>query len=262
MRRVHAFELEDQPWFPAFLRDAGTAYLRLAADLSGQAEKIGPVIEGALQRSGENRILDLCSGGGGPAVGVAKALGADGHPVQVTLSDFFPSESARAGVEALGDPAIAYDPAPVDATAVPAERPGLRTFFNAFHHFRPDAARRILASAVGAGRPIAVVEVLSRSPIALLSMLFVPIVVLFAVPFLRPFRPAWLPFTYLVPIIPLFILWDGLVSILRIYDEDELLALARAADPGDRFEWRVEQIPMQPAPVPGIALVGVPRQRS
>ena len=27
MRCMHLFELEDQPWFPATLRDAGTGYI-------------------------------------------------------------------------------------------------------------------------------------------------------------------------------------------------------------------------------------------
>lgn len=261
MRRIHAFELEDQPWFPAVLRDAGTAYLRFVARLTGQAEHIRPVIGSALERSGEKRILDLCSGGGGPAVEIARALRRTGHPVQLTLTDFFPSQAARAYLETEGGPGVVYDPRRIDATAVPKDQPGLRTFFNAFHHFRPAAARRILADAVAAGQPVAVVEVLSRSPVALLSILFAPVAVLLAVPFLRPFRPAWLVFTYLVPVIPLFVLWDGLVSVLRIYDEGELRDLAAQADPGGRFAWTVEPIPMPPAPVPGIALVGIPRQR-
>ncbi|MGH0034549.1 MAG: hypothetical protein ACQGVK_05940 [Myxococcota bacterium] len=262
MRRIHAFELEDQSWFPAVLRDAGTAYLRFVGDRTGQADNVRPVIESALERSGESRILDLCSGGGGPVLGVARALREAGRPVEVTLTDFFPNAPARQLVERGGDPASVYEAESVDATRVPAERPGLRTFFNSFHHFRPGTARRILADAVSSGRPIAVVEVLSRSPLALLGILFAPIVVFLAVPFLRPFRPAWLVFTYLLPVIPLFVLWDGLVSVLRIYDEAELRSLAEGADPEGRFDWRVESIPMPPAPVPGIALVGVPRSRS
>jgi hypothetical protein len=163
-------------------------------------------------------------------------------------------------VEARGEPGVSYASDPVDATAVAAERPGLRTFFNAFHHFRPDLARRILARAVETGRPIAVVEVLSRSVLAVVGILLAPLFVMLSLPFLRPFRWAWIPFTYLVPVIPLFVLWDGIVSVLRIYDEGELRALAAEADPDGRFDWQVETIPMPPAPVPGVALVGVPRQ--
>ena len=120
-------------------------------------------------------------------------------------------------------------------------------------------ARRILARAVETGRPIAVVEVMSRSALAVAGILLAPLFVTLSVPFLRPFRWAWIPFTYLVPVIPIFVLWDGIVSVLRIYDEGELRALAAAADPHGRFDWQVETIPMPPAPVPGVALVGIPR---
>ena len=65
MRRFHGVELSDLTWFPPDLREAGNAYLRFAGELFGQPEKILPVIESALDRSGEKEILDLCSGGAG-----------------------------------------------------------------------------------------------------------------------------------------------------------------------------------------------------
>jgi hypothetical protein len=48
-----------------------------------------------------------------------------------------------------------------------------------------------------------------------------------------------LVFTYLIPLIPLCTIWDGTVSLLRMYSAKELLALAHAADPGNRFSWQV-----------------------
>jgi len=256
--RIHAFELEDQAWFPVVIRDAGMAYLRFAAERTGTVESFLPFVRSALEESGEQQILDLCSGGGGPVVGIAHALHEQGCKVSVTLTDLFPSPSAAARLGSAEDGLIRYESESVDATAIPAERPGLRTLFNAFHHFRPEVARRVLASAVAARRPIAVVEMLTRRPIALLAVLFIPLAVLLVVPFLRPFRPAWILFTYLIPVIPLYIFWDGLVSTLRIYDRDELLALARSADPDGRFAWRVEEIPIAKAPIPGIGLFGRP----
>ena len=50
------------------------AYLRFAAERTGQAENIRPVIEEALIASGEKQIVDLCSGGGGPVVRIADGL--------------------------------------------------------------------------------------------------------------------------------------------------------------------------------------------
>ncbi len=228
------------------------------AERTGQSGNLLPVIESALERSGERTILDLCSGGGGPIVEIARMLREAGCDVSVTLTDFFPSDAARSGLEAAAEAGTRYEGTPVDATAVPADRPGLRTLFNSFHHFRPPDAARILASAVESGRPIAVVEVMQRKLPTTLGMLLAPIFVFLSVPFLRPFRPTWLVFTYLIPVIPLFVLWDGFVSTLRIYDREELLDLARRADPDARFDWEVTEVPMPPAPVPGIALIGIP----
>ncbi len=259
MRRFHGVELSDLTWFPSVLREAGNAYMRVAGELTGQPAKILPVVASALERSGENEILDLCSGGGGPVLWMARELSRRRRPVPVTLTDRYPSEGARELV-AVRAPQVRYESDPVDAGAVPAERAGLRTIMNAFHHFRPELGQRVLASAVEARRPIVVFEVARRSPITLLAILPTPFMVLLLVPFFRPFRVAWLPLTYLVPVIPLFILWDVLVSTLRTYTTDELLALARAADPKDSFDWQAEERRVT-GPLRGIALVGIPRER-
>ena len=236
------------------------AYLRWAAELIS-AERLVSFVDSALEKSGETTILDLCSGGGGPILPIVRELSESSQTksVELTLSDLHPDAATRAQVAALADPRIRYVEESVDAVDVPSDLPGLRTMFNAFHHLRPEQARQVLSSAVEGGRSIAIVEVMRRHPLTAIGMLLTPLIVLLAVPFLRPFRPAWLFWTYVVPVIPLFILWDGFVSSLRIYDEEELLALASEADPTGRHVWRVEAIPMPPQPVPGIALLGTPR---
>ncbi len=261
MKRIHAFELEDQPWFPRIIREAGMAYLRFASEKLGQWEHVRPTIDYALASSGEDGVLDLCSGGGGPVMALARGWHEAGRKISVTLTDRYPDPGARRLVAASGVPGLRYDPEPMDATRVPSDREGLRTLFNAFHHLRPDEGQTLLASAVRDRRPIAVVEVLQRSPIAILGILFAPLGVLLLLPFLRPFRLAWIPLTYLLPVIPLFIVWDGVISCLRIYNENELLSMVRRADPEGTFVWRVEKIDFKPQPISGSALVGIPRER-
>lgn len=38
MRRLHLFELEDQAWFPTWMRDAGTAYISKIVELTGMLD--------------------------------------------------------------------------------------------------------------------------------------------------------------------------------------------------------------------------------
>jgi hypothetical protein len=259
MPRRHWFELEDQAWFPAIIRDAGTAYLRFVARLAGQSSRLVPKLRELVERSGSKQIVDLCSGGAGPIPTVVEELAEQGVEVTATLTDFYPNAEDFEHLCAASGGRLAFVRDPVDATAVPPSLSGLRTLFNALHHFRPEAARSILQDAVDDGQPIGVFEIMGRHPAALLSMLFVPIAVMLCVPFLRPFRSSWLPLTYIVPLIPLFVMWDGFVSCLRVYSPDELRELVAGLEGGDRFDWEIGTIPLHPAPAPATYLLGVPR---
>jgi hypothetical protein len=79
-------------------------------------------------------------------------------------------------------------------------------------------------------------------------------------PVVRPFRWSRLFWTYLAPVIPAAVLFDGVVSCLRIYTPDEMLAMGRELG-GAEYEWEsgVEYPAGSPVPIP--YLIGVPRPR-
>ncbi|MDP2309776.1 MAG: class I SAM-dependent methyltransferase [Pseudomonadota bacterium] len=260
MKRSHLVELEDLAWFPAILRDGGTAYLELAVRLSGHAKLLGPKLAEAMKASGSTSIVDLCSGGGGPVRTVLEALAEAGNPVTARLTDFYPNKPAFEHTAANSGGRITYEAAPVDATAVPPTLTGFRTIFNAFHHFRPDVARRILADAASARRPIGVFEIVSREPFTLVALLTAPLGVVLTMPLWRPFRWQWVLWTWLVPLMPLFVLWDGIVSWLRIYDEDELRVLVAGIDAPD-YTWEIGRIRLGSAPAHATYLIGLPVQQ-
>ena len=64
-----------------------------------------------------------------------------GRSLRVTLSDKFPNTAALERARRVAGVEVAE--APVDATAVPADLPGVRSLFSALHHFPPDLARKI-----------------------------------------------------------------------------------------------------------------------
>jgi len=271
VRRLQLIELEDQAWLPATLRDAGTAYLRLSQELGHQERVFAPIVREVLERTGRDRIVDLGSGAGGPVCAVARELARNGRALRVTLTDLHPNEEAfawlaeRARAQSAKDgvpaPEIDWQREPVDAARVPELGPALRTLFNAFHHFPPEVARGVLQSAVDAGEPIAIFEGVSRHPLTIASIPFASVVAALSVPFLRPFRFGWLPLTFVVPAIPLLVLWDGVVSCLRVYDERELRELIASLDSGDRFAWEVRAVAAPPSPVPALVCLGIPRAR-
>ena len=73
----HLIEIHEKPWCPASLRDAATDYLQLTATLANLYANLAPVLDRALDRAGTRRIIDLCSGGGGPWFRLHAALEAE-----------------------------------------------------------------------------------------------------------------------------------------------------------------------------------------
>ncbi len=260
MRRLHLIELEDQTWFPAPARDAGTDFLRFMLNLGNNYAPAVPLLARAVERAGARRIVDLCAGGGGPWQRLLPALAEQGVRCDVLLTDRFPNQDAAAALREVGPRPgeVSYHPEPVDALAVPAQLDGLRTVFSAFHHFPPAAATALIRDAVRAGAPIAVFESTERSAASMASVLLAPIILLLATPFLRPFRWSRLLLTYLIPLVPLLILWDGLVSCLRSYTPDELRALVDAIPEASAYEWHIGTLRGR-APVPITYLISTPR---
>lgn len=258
MRRLHLVELEDLPWFPRVLRDGGTAYLELAERISGHARQALEPLERVLEATGETRIVDLCSGGGGPATSVVDALARRGRAVTVTLTDLYPNVPAFERAAKMTGGRVVGRAEPVDATAVPAELRGVRTMFNAFHHFRPEVARSVLADAVAQRQPIAVFEIVSRELPMLGALVLAPLTVTISFPFWRPFRWSWVPFTLLLPLMQLFVLWDGVVSWLRVYGEDELRELVDGVDTPPDWVWELGRVRLGRLPVHGTYLLGHP----
>ncbi|HLJ30237.1 MAG TPA: class I SAM-dependent methyltransferase [Candidatus Angelobacter sp.] len=260
MSRLHLFEFEDQSWFPSLIRGFMTDYLHFTASLNpGAFEPFSSKVKEVLQQTGETTLIDLCSGGGGPIPQVAKMLAEKEHyDVTVCLTDLFPNLEAFQRIEA-SIPEVKYISTPVDATAVPSELRGVRTVFNAFHHFEADQARKILSDAVKANQGIVILELLSRSFSAGFSVVLAVLLMFFLTPFIRPFRVSRLFFTYLVPLVPLFTLWDGLISCFRVYSLAELNELTSSI-PVQDYRWAMGQLPLKGGPGFVTYLIGQPMQ--
>ena len=243
MRRVHLLEIHDQPWCPRSLRDALTDFLQFALHLGGSYRAVAGLLRDAVARAGARRVVDLCSGAGGPWHALWREI-----PVPVLLTDKYPNRAAAQGP-------VPFHSAPVDALAVPAELDGFRTLFTAFHHFRPDEARAILADAVRRRQGIGIFEVARRAPrdVALIALTWLAVLV--ATPFVRPFRWSRFMWTYLPPVLPLVGTFDGIVSCLRAYSTAELQDLSQGLD---TYEWQVGEARGRWSPLRVTYLVGVP----
>ena len=257
MGRIHLFEFEDQKWFPKFLRDYGTDFLQFLSNKTKLYRPIIPVLEKGLASSGKNTIIDLASGGGGGLLWLNSELLGQYPDLKIVLTDYFPNQSAFEYTKEQA-PNIEYINTSIDARNVPESLDGLRTQFLSLHHFKPKDAQLILQNAVDAEVPIAIFEAQERSIPSILAMLFSPISVLLTTPFIRPFKWGRLLFTYLIPIVPLFVLWDGVVSSLRTYSLKEMQQLVDGLNNGGAFKWEMDRLKSGPGVV--LYLLGTKKQ--
>ena len=245
MGRIHLFEFEDQEWFPGFLRNYGTDFLQFLSNKSRLFKPAIPVLEKGLERDRSDTIVDLGSGGGGGLIWLNEELSKSIPDLKIWMTDLYPNVSAfEFTKQKAGN--FEYVSEPVDARNVPPELKGLRTQFLSFHHFRPDEARKILQNAIDTESSIAVFEGQERSFASILAMIFSPISVLLTTPFIRPFKIGRIIFTYLIPIVPLFVLWDGIVSSLRTYSVEEMEDLVSQLKGIEKYDFDIGRVPSGP----------------
>lgn len=259
MQRLHLIELEDLAGFPVSIRDGITDFLEYAVVVSNLYKPVIPRLETVLKKLQIRRIIDLCSGGGGPWKNLQTHL----SPVRegratVFLTDLYPNIAALTELKEHGQGRLDFMGASVSAMNVPVELEGFRTLFSSFHHFRPEHARAILADAVSKQQGIAIFESTQRHPLLLLYMLFTPILVLLATPFIRPFKWQRLFWTYLMPVIPLAVMFDGIVSCLRTYTVVELTELTKDLG-NETYIWEIGVERLGFLPVGVTYLIGYPR---
>ncbi|WNG25667.1 class I SAM-dependent methyltransferase [Cystobacter fuscus] len=237
--RIHLFELADQSWYPQVLRDFGTDYLHALSELMGVFDAATEVLARGLRAAETPEVLDLGAGGSGPLLRLCRLLKQEqGLEPRVVLSDPAPSVHATEQARAHGVPFL--EPS-VDVMRVPSELRGMRTLFNALHHFRPEQVERMLADAQEKRVPFAAFEVVRRTPTGLLTALPVPLLVWLLTPFVRPLTPLRLLLTYVLPLTPLILSWDGLVSALRAHSPQELRALT-ASIAREGYTWEVGEV--------------------
>ena len=129
-------------------------------------------------------------------------------------------------------------------TSVPEKsKRQFRLFSLAFHHFPDIIAVRILRNTLATSDGFAILELQGRD----LGNLFI-VLCMWPMLLLGSWYWFWgcwghLFFTYAVPIVPLVIVFDGLVSCLRTRREGEVMKLIREAvrgDEGGLEGWRFE----------------------
>lgn len=248
MKRLHIFEFEDLAWFPDWIRVLMVRYLNSFHRMMGSAPMIADLVARAMRESKRNAMVDLCSGAGGVTLDVVELL-KNKHGIsdlKATLTDLYPNQSAAAAINNPNNPNLRYLTHSINAAEVDETQTGtgVRTMVGCMHHMRPEVARQILKNARDAREPIVVFELSDNSPPAFLWWLAIPfgfIMTLFLTPLIRPMSWQQIVFTYLIPILPIFIAWDGAVSNVRTYTESDLRELLKGLESED-YSWEIGKL--------------------
>lgn len=239
MRRIGLSEIHEQPWFPKFLRDDVTDVLQFTLNFGRVYQPAAQCLRKALKAEATDRLVDLCSGAGGPWSWLYRLVeNDDTGKLQVCLTDKYPNIASFERLHEASGGRIAYCAESVDAANIPAHLRGFRTLFTSFHHFSPEEAAAIIQNAVDTRQAIAIFEAPRRRTLSIFMAVLMPLSALLMGPFIRPFRLSRIIWTYLLPVIP-FVLWfDGILSCLRAYSLAELSDLIRNLKPND-YKWEI-----------------------
>ncbi|PTB44287.1 hypothetical protein M441DRAFT_44369 [Trichoderma asperellum CBS 433.97] len=256
--RLHLFEIDDQPWFPAFLRSRIQNALTAAWNSNTPLQPQSParIAASTLIRELDSSLssytfIDFCAGGGGPTPAIQKAINthlkAEGEPpVDFILTDLHPNVGAWEKV-VKNFPQIAYERQPVDASKAPNHlvecqdgKKVMRLFNLAFHHFGDALARDILRDTVNTSHGFAIFELQDRSLSSMISVFMLGVAsVVMAPAFAWKWRdPISLAFSWLMPALPFVLVFDGIVSCLRTRTPNEIESLLRGCG-ADTSSWEM-----------------------
>jgi hypothetical protein len=236
MSSLFLFEFMDLAWLPSTLRATIHDVLDccLATPPRHYYEWVAREILNLVEDGSLNTVVELGAGTAPITRELAKHL--SGHKgISLRVSDLYPNTALYQALEEKYPDLIQTDRRSVDFSRRMDFPPGsLLVLSGTFHHV-PPAARPQALKALSAYR-VAVFEPLRRNPASLfLSLLgFFPGL---ATPLRfwnqRPGNWRRVLWCWLVPLAPLMIVWDGIVSCLRYWTEKEWkeqLALVIATD--------------------------------
>ena len=242
MGRIQFFELLDLPWWPRVFRNGCTSYLQWISSKLNIFYVAPPIIVSGLKNLKSPTILDLGSGAGGPWLSFYQEVLSSVPNCKIILSDKYPNRDGVSLVDKIKHANLTYKNESVDALKVNIESQLLRTQFFSFHHFNPVQAKSLLSDTMKREQGILIFDGSSKDKWkGILSSPLIFFMTLLSSPFWKPFKKSNLLFS-LFPIIPLSVMFDGIVSYLRFYSKKELEEIISEADPSGSYQWKVEDV--------------------
>jgi len=238
MRRFQLGELHEQPWLPSCIREGVTESLSFLHRISGFYRKASKILFSWSRNLSSGDVLELGSGTGNSSREMAAALARKKKRTpRICLSDLYPyTEQYKKHREQFPD-VFTYEETPVDALHADVHRGTGIMICDAFHHFSPDQARKIVLNAQKKAEGLLIFETMERRLYWIFACLFCTLVVIpVSSLFIFPSSLRKLVFTLMIPVIPIVMAIDGVVSVFRMYTGEELADLTGQTGRND-FKW-------------------------
>ncbi|KAH8818991.1 hypothetical protein F5884DRAFT_892104 [Xylogone sp. PMI_703] len=273
--RIHFYEIDDQAWFPPYLRERVQSCLTLCwtfkvplLQKASPAQLVARTLLHILgDKAREYTYVDFCAGAGGPTPYIEKILNtqlaspaenstatrsqsksnsnsnglaarsprpdAQMFPptaVKFVLTDIHPhipdwTEAAKKSEN------LSFIADPVDASNAPPDLSGndgrkvFRLYNLAFHHFPDDLGTDILRNTLETADGFGIFELQERTILSFITMISMGLLFMVITPFFFWRSPGHLFFTYIIPIVPFVLVFDGFISSLRTRTPEEVRQL-------------------------------------
>lgn len=220
--------MHERSWCPVFLRDYLTDFLSFFNIYSGVYAPAALKVLELMQKNHEKQLVDLCSGNGLYMLRFLKDLNCP--QVKITLTDLHPHRNSEL-VNITTNGNINYHQQAVSAISAIKEFQGIHLMFSAMHHFDEKDLSKILQCAIDNEQTVAFFDYSQRKIIMeFLAVVCGVVLLLLTSPLIHPFSWKRLLFTYIIPLVPIILFTDAIISRLRAYQLSELNDLLQKLD--------------------------------
>jgi len=218
---MRLFEFGDLAWVPHIYHYYLRVYLIFFIKFVGYDKLWAKQTEAFIAQNESNSIMEYGSGSGEPLMRMVSQLNCDkAKSLSYTMSDLKPLPEFVNKVNNEAPNNFVYFESSVDAANHKPKDEQAVVFINSFHHLPPKVAHNVIKNNLENGNEMLILEYVRNNLLAYLSMLGGVLIVLLTAPFISKLKhlPLTIIFTYIIPLFPLMMLWDGLVSCRRAYN--------------------------------------------
>lgn len=245
-------EFGDLSWVPSLYHIYLRKYLVFFYKLFGYYKLWVPCFTRFLEQTAQKTYMECCSGAGDPLpLIVGQTENQTTANKKFLLSDIQPHSQFTEHFNNNEDSPFHYIESSIDITLEQNNHPHPKIFINSFHHLTPEQVDNLLINNLKNGYSLLILEYVRKTPMGYLSMLISPLIIALTLPFVVSPRhlPVMALFTYLLPLFPLMLLWDGIISCAHEYNGHDLEKIVEKNQLKANINWTIKRSLFYPAGV-------------